>query len=205
MPAFWPASCICANTRIAASSWQLLNVGGPALRWFRKAGESGNAEAQFNADLSYANGHGVRQNMGTAAAAALSPFAQLNLGLCYVHGVGVPKGTAAAAELLRKAAAQGSETAQRALNAHFPGRGKSGGGFQPLTRALSPEAHAGALEMNPGTRVRLAGLQSEAGKARNGQAGRCGGKCDSGSGRFHVALDDGFCGKFRPENLEVNI
>jgi TPR repeat protein len=153
--------------------------------------------------------------MGTAvqwylkSAAAHSPHAQLNLGLCYFHGVGVPKDTAAAAELWRKAAAQGSETAQRALNAHFPGRGKSGGGFQPLTRALSPEAraraHAGALEMNPGTRVRLAGLQSEAGKARNGQAGRCGGKCDSGSGRFHVALDDGFCGKFRPENLEVNI
>jgi hypothetical protein len=50
-----------------------------------------------------------------------------------------------------------------------------------------------------GTRVRLAGLQSEAGKARNGQTGVVGSFLN---GRFQVALEDGFCGNFRPSNLE---
>jgi len=33
-----------------------------AVRWFRKAAEQGDAQAQFNLGLMYVNGKGVRQN-----------------------------------------------------------------------------------------------------------------------------------------------
>ena len=66
-----------------------------ALRWFRKATEQGDADAQFNLGVMYDNGQGVRQDDAEAfrwfrkAAEQGHAEAQYNLGEMYHIGQGV--------------------------------------------------------------------------------------------------------------------
>jgi TPR repeat protein len=66
------------------------------MRWYRKAADQGNAEAQYNLGVMYANGQGVPRDDAEAArwycAAAdqSKPEAQFNLGVAYANGQGVP-------------------------------------------------------------------------------------------------------------------
>ncbi|WP_314252108.1 tetratricopeptide repeat protein, partial [Eikenella halliae] len=65
------------------------------VRWYRKAAEQGDAEAQFNLGAMYATGRGVRQNYAEAgkwfrqAAEQGYAEAQYNLGAMYFTGGGV--------------------------------------------------------------------------------------------------------------------
>ncbi|MDO4819232.1 MAG: tetratricopeptide repeat protein, partial [Prevotella sp.] len=68
-----------------------------AVKWFRKAAEQGDAQAQHNLGVCYANGRGVTKSDTEAvkwyrkAAEQGLAEAQLNLGVCYANGRGVTK------------------------------------------------------------------------------------------------------------------
>ena len=76
-----------------------------AVRWFRMAAEQGDAEAQYNLGLSYANGEGVAKDQGDA-------WAQYNLGNAYNNGEGVAKDQQEAVRWFRMAAEQRHASAQ---------------------------------------------------------------------------------------------
>ncbi|MEW6560686.1 MAG: tetratricopeptide repeat protein, partial [Pseudomonadota bacterium] len=68
-----------------------------AASWFRKAADQGDADAQYNLGVMYANGQGVPQDYAQAASwfrkAADQGYAaaQNNLGIMYANGQGVPQ------------------------------------------------------------------------------------------------------------------
>lgn len=92
-----------------------------AVKWFCKAAEHGNAEAQNFLGVCYSNGEGVTKNPTDAAIwhrkAAEQGFAkaQYNLGLCYESGEGVQENDEEAVTWHLKAAEQGISQAQRKL------------------------------------------------------------------------------------------
>ena len=87
--------------------------------------ERGNADAQFNLGLMFAQGHGVPQDDALAAAwyrkAADQGIAdaQFDLGVMYAQGHGVAQDHARAIEWLRKAADQGYAVAQSNLGGMY--------------------------------------------------------------------------------------
>jgi TPR repeat protein len=92
-----------------------------ALRWFRKAAEVGDPQAQLNLGIVYMNGHGVARNDEEAArwwilsAEQGNVKAQNNLGYLYWSGRGVPQSFSEALSWYRKAANQGNADAQSNL------------------------------------------------------------------------------------------
>ena len=93
----------------------------PAARWYRKAADQGDANAQYNLGLSYANGRGAKQDFGEAARlyrkAADQGYANahFNLSAKYANGQGVKQDFGKAERWLRKAAYQGNENAKKAM------------------------------------------------------------------------------------------
>ena len=89
-----------------------------AAQLLRSLAEQGNATAQFNLGVLYANGQGVPQDYQEAlkwyrkAAEQGDADAQYNLGLLYDSGRGVPQNSEEAAKWYRKAAKQGHAGAQ---------------------------------------------------------------------------------------------
>jgi len=87
----------------------------------RMAAEQGDAYAQYNLGVMYANGRGVPQNDTEAvrwyrmAAEQGDADAQYNLGVRYANGKGVPQNDTEAVRWYRMAAAQGHVVAQAAL------------------------------------------------------------------------------------------
>ena len=101
-----------------------------AVRWYRKAAELGNTDAQFNLGLMYTKGQGVVQDDMEAArwyrkaAEQGNASAQVNLGWVYENGRGVAKSDVEAVRWYRKAAEQGEAYAQRSLGLMYAdGRG----------------------------------------------------------------------------------
>ena len=101
-----------------------------ALRLLRPLADQGNALAQYNLGLMYADGHGVPRDYAEAvkwyrrAADHGDSAAQNNLGLMYVDGLGVPSDYAEAVKWFRLAADQGNAEAQFNLGlTHAQGRG----------------------------------------------------------------------------------
>lgn len=92
-----------------------------AAKWFHKAAEQGDAEAQYALGVMYGNGNGVTQDSAEAvkwhrkAAEQGNAFAQGNLGLAYYNGWGVTQDLDEAAKWTRKAAEQGDADAQNKL------------------------------------------------------------------------------------------
>ena len=101
-----------------------------ALKIFRSLASQGDAAAQNNIGLMYAEGQGVPQDYKEAvkwyrlAAAQGYAIAQLNIGGMYLNGFGVTQNYKEAAKWLRLAAAQGDEKAQFNLgNMYYNGHG----------------------------------------------------------------------------------
>ena len=98
-----------------AEAWSAYERGdyATALRGFRLAAEQGNASAQLNLGVMYANGEGVLEDDAEAvrwyrlAAEQGESFAQFNLGVMYDNGEGVPEDDAEAVRWYRLAAEQG--------------------------------------------------------------------------------------------------
>ena len=92
-----------------------------AARWYQKAAEQGDSDAQKNLGDLYRRGEGVRQDAQEAvswyqkAATQGHSRAQLNLGVMYRNGWGVERDYHKAAVWFRKAADQGEEAAQHNL------------------------------------------------------------------------------------------
>jgi TPR repeat protein len=86
-----------------------------AVKWYRKAAEQGNAQAQSNLGLMYDNGEGVPEEDAEAvkwirkAAEQGDPRAQFHLGLMYAKGKGVPEDDVAAYAWYSVAAASGDD------------------------------------------------------------------------------------------------
>jgi TPR repeat protein len=84
----------------------------------RAQADQGDAEAQFNLGLKYANGEGTAQDYPQAAqwyfkaAEQNHALAQFNLGVLHAKGHGVPRDDAQSAMWFRKAAEQGEAGAQ---------------------------------------------------------------------------------------------
>ena len=91
----------------------------------KKAAEQGDAQAQYNLGICYANGNGVEKNFSEAvkwwrkAAEQGVALAQGNLGACYNLGYGVEKNPTEAVKWCRKAAEQGIAEAQFCLGACY--------------------------------------------------------------------------------------
>ena len=85
------------------------------MQWYRRAAEQGNADAQVNLGLMYANGQGVRQDYTQAvqwcrrAAEQGHAGAQFNLGVMYAEGRGVRQDLALAQEWFGKACQNGDQ------------------------------------------------------------------------------------------------
>ena len=96
-----------------------------ALPGFKLMAEQGNAIAQYNVGLMFANGQGVPKDEQKAlvwyrkSADQGNPDAQYNLGLMYFYGQGVQKDGQQATTWFRKSAAQGNANAQHNLGVLF--------------------------------------------------------------------------------------
>jgi TPR repeat protein len=96
-----------------------------ASKWFRKAAEQGDADAQTDLGLMYDNGEGVAQDYVEArkwylkAAEQNDPLAQNNLASMYHSGDGGPQDNVEALKWYRKAAEQGIAAAQFNLGAIY--------------------------------------------------------------------------------------
>ena len=84
-----------------------------AVKWFQKAAEQGNADAQNKLGCCYEEGSGVKKDLAEAvkwyrkAAEQGNAFAQYNLGFCYNTGRGVPKNSVETYKWHNLASAQG--------------------------------------------------------------------------------------------------
>jgi TPR repeat protein len=89
-----------------------------AVKWFRKAAEQGQSEAQYNLGWCYYDGLGVEQSYSEAvkwvrkAAEQGHTYAQNSLGFYYHNGLGVEQSYYEATKWFRKAAEQGHANAQ---------------------------------------------------------------------------------------------
>jgi TPR repeat protein len=96
-----------------------------AVKWFRKAAEQGNADAQYNLGCCYYDGKGVEKDSAEAvkwtrkAAEQNDADAQFSLGDSYGSGKGVEKDDIEAAKWYRKAAEQGHTDAQNNLGVSY--------------------------------------------------------------------------------------
>ena len=94
-------------------------------KWFRKAAEQGDANAQFNLGICYYDGKGVAKNPAEAvkwfrkAAEQGDARAQVQLGVCYEGGAGVTRNHFEAVKWYRKAADQGYAYAQYQLGGYY--------------------------------------------------------------------------------------
>jgi uncharacterized protein len=67
------------------------------VKWYTRAAEQGDSDAQYNLAIMYDEGEGVAQSdrdaikWYTKAAEQENPLAQFNLAVCYATGQGVPK------------------------------------------------------------------------------------------------------------------
>jgi hypothetical protein len=95
-----------------------------AMKWYRKAADQNDQNAENNIAYLYENGLGVLQDYGQAASwyqkAAANGYArsQFHLGNLYDLGHGVPHDATKARELIRKAADGGDDEANRWLLTH---------------------------------------------------------------------------------------
>jgi len=96
-----------------------------ALQWYRKAVEQGDADAQYELGIMYANGQGVLQDYTEAvrwyrkAVEQGNARGQNGLGVLYSFGWGVRQDYAEAVKWYRKAAEQGNDSGQFNLSTMY--------------------------------------------------------------------------------------
>jgi len=111
---------VAAELELAAhylsGDWGLRDVGAAA-RWYEKAAQSGNFEAQNLVGYFYQTGTGVPLDLARAlrwyqlsSASGFAP-AKLNLGIMYARGLGVPKNVPLAMQLFEEGADKGDGAA----------------------------------------------------------------------------------------------
>jgi uncharacterized protein len=130
----FPVALVLSIVCLAAPVWADFKAGvdayhrgdyATALREWQPLAEQGQALAQYNLGLLYANGQGVSKDDAQAqqwyekAAAQGHADAQVNLGILYDYGRGVAQDYKKAVYWYRLSAKQGNELAQRQLGLMF--------------------------------------------------------------------------------------
>ena len=124
-----------------------------AVKWYRKAAEQGDVNAQCELGRMYDHGWGVEQNYAEAvkwyrkAAEQGHAIAQRNLGMMYANGEGVTKDAVEAVKWYRKAAGQGYVNAQFLLGMmYYNGEGvvKDAVEAREWFRVAAEQGHADA-------------------------------------------------------------
>ena len=130
----FPVALVLSIVCLAAPAWADFKAGvdayqrgdyATALREWQPLAEQGQALAQYNLGLLYANGQGVSKDDAQAqqwyekAAAQGHADAQVNLGILYDYGRGVEQDYKKAVYWYRLSAKQGNELAQRQLGLMF--------------------------------------------------------------------------------------
>lgn len=130
----FPVALVLSIVCLAAPAWADFKAGvdayqrgdyATALREWQPLAEQGQALAQYNLGLLYANGQGVSKDDAQAqqwyekAAAQGHADAQVNLGILYDYGRGVAQDYKKAVYWYRLSAKQGNELAQRQLGLMF--------------------------------------------------------------------------------------
>ena len=130
----FPVALVLSIVCLAAYTWADFKAGADAyqrgdyataLREWHPLAEQGQAVAQYNLGLLYANGQGVSKDDAQAqqwyekAAAQGHAGAQVNLGILYDYGRGVAQDYKKAVYWYRLSAKQGNELAQRQLGLMF--------------------------------------------------------------------------------------
>ena len=130
----FPVALMLSIVCLAAPAWADFKAGADAyqsgdyataLREWQPLAEQGQALAQYNLGLLYANGQGVSKDDAQAqqwyekAAAQGHAGAQVNLGILYDYGRGVEQDYKKAVYWYRLSAKQGNELAQRQLGLMF--------------------------------------------------------------------------------------
>jgi len=130
----FPVAIVLSIACLAAPAWADFKAGvdayqrgdyATALREWQPLAEQGQALAQYNLGLLYANGQGVSKDDAQAqqwyekAAAQGHADAQVNLGILYDYGRGVAQDYKKAVYWYRLSAKQGNELAQRQLGLMF--------------------------------------------------------------------------------------
>ena len=130
----FPVALVLSIVCLAAPAWADFKAGADAyqrgdyataLREWQPLAEQGQALAQYNLGLLYANGKGVSKDDAQAqqwyekAAAQGHADAQVNLGILYDYGRGVAQDYKKAVYWYRLSAKQGNELAQRQLGLMF--------------------------------------------------------------------------------------
>ncbi len=111
---YWIGNIYCAGRGVPKNQTE-------GVKWYARAAEEGDADAQNRLGVYYANGYGVRKDLEKAvfwyqkAAEQGHAGAQGLLGFCYANGYGVQKNLEKAASWWQKAAEQGHAGAQNAL------------------------------------------------------------------------------------------
>ena len=96
-----------------------------AVKWYRKAAEQGDTQAQRNLGIMYSSGSGVVKDEAEAvkwwrkAGEKGDATAQRGLGGSYANGRGIPKDETEAVKWWRKAAEQGETQAQHHLGLQY--------------------------------------------------------------------------------------
>ena len=148
-----------SGTNIGLSGTPVLNrtEESRVARWFLRAAEQGNADAQYNLGVMYHEGRSVPQDYTEAARWFLraaeqgNAEAQYNLGVMYHEGRSVPQDYVQAAKWFHKAAEQGSAPAQSNLGVmHANGDGVPEDYVQAymwFSLSAAPEADDGTRRM----------------------------------------------------------
>lgn len=116
-----------------------------AVKWFTKAAEQGDADAQYILGICYDNGDGVTEDNSeavkwyTKAAEQGHAGAQCTLGICYENGYGVSEDKAEAVKWYTKAAEQGLAMAQNQLAWLLHTSGKDQEALPWIEKALEQE------------------------------------------------------------------
>ena len=106
---------------LALSGWAEGYTPEPYFSELVKKAEAGDAKAQFNLGVCYANGNGVAKDEKeavkwyTKSAEQGNATAQYNLGVCNYNGIGVGKDEKEAVKWYTKSAEQGDAAAKEAL------------------------------------------------------------------------------------------
>lgn len=118
---------------------------GEGIKWFRKAADMGNVQAQFLMGTLYDKGEDLARDQGEAfrwylrAAEQGHSQAQFNVGYMYTVGEGVKKDRKEAMAWLGKAAAQGHEKAAKMLKVMEEGASSP---EQPTPKEKQPSRNA---------------------------------------------------------------
>jgi hypothetical protein len=158
-----------------------------AVKWYRKAAEQGDANAQFNLGLCFEDGQGVAMDPVEAvkwcrrAAEQGHADAQFNLGWCFMDGLGVANDLGEAAKWFQKAADQGRVYAKQRLDEMIhqipEWRDKNSALTEQFRATLSVSSRSRLIDFTHGVPITPTPLTTTNGNSNHGRGARRSFRC----------------------------